>query len=405
MKVTSIIIAGIISVSLFSCKTEDIILHGDITGLVTDASTGEPVEAASVEIIQSGDSTFTGSDGTYLFRNINPGQYEIQASKFTYALYKRNVTVASAETTKEIDFPLIGIPEPDPSASFLDFSVDSTVLSFSISNNGKGKFTYLLTPSQPSWIGVSPAYGDITNETDNITVTINKTGLSESTHKEFIKVTSFSGLVPLADIIIPVYLNGAMDGDGNYYKVVRIGTQTWMAENLKTTRYNDGTAIPLVEGKTAWNISNTPGYCWYNDIPTYKDTYGALYNWYAVNTGKLCPTGWHVPTNTEWTTLTDYLGGTGTASGKLKETGTTHWLVPNDGTNESGFTALPGGYRNSDGFLGPYGPTIGTFGAWWSSTEYLTVYANDRWVTYNTGYVTVGYDDKLNGLSVRCLKD
>jgi uncharacterized protein (TIGR02145 family) len=160
----------------------------------------------------------------------------------------------------------------------------------------------------------------------------------------------------------------------------------------------------LVTGKTAWNTTNTPGYCWYDDAPTYKDTYGALYNWYAVNTGKLCPTGWHIPTDAEWTTMTNYLGGT-YVSNKLKETGTTHWLVPNDGTNESGFTALPGGYRNSDGFLGPYGPTIGTFGAWWSSTEHLTVNADDRWVIYSDNIVYLGYDVKQNGLSIRCLKD
>jgi uncharacterized protein (TIGR02145 family) len=398
MKVPDIIIAGIISVSLFSCKNEDIILHGDIKGQVTDALTSEPIEAASVKIDPSGDSTTTGSDGIYLLRNLNPGSYEIQASKFTYALYKKNVIVASAEPNK-IDFSLIGIPQPNPSASFLDFRIDSTSLSFSISNSGKGKFTYLLIPSQ-TWITLSPAYGDITNETDNITVTINKTGLSKSIYKESIRVTSFAGQVPLPDIIIPVYLNGAMDGDGNYYKVVRISTQTWMAENMKTTRYNDGTLIPLVIGKTEWNTIDTAAYCWYNDVPTFKDTYGALYNWYAVNTGKLCPTGWHVPTDAEWKTLLDaYVGA------KLKESGTTHWLSPNDGTNESGFTALPGGYRNGDGFLGPYGPTIGTFGAWWSSTEHLTTDGNDWWITYDNGDITYSHDIKQNGLSVRCLKD
>ena len=391
---------------LYRCKTEDIILHGDITGKVTDASTGEPVEAATVKIDQSGDSTTTGSDGTYLLRNLNPASYEIQASKFTYALYKRNVTVAPAETIKEIDFPLIGIPQPDQSVSFLDFRIDSTSLSFSILNSGKGSFTYFITTSQ-TWIGVSPAYGDITNETDNITVTINKTGLSKSIYKEFIKVTSFSGLVPLTDIIIPVYLNGVMDGDGNYYKIVTIGTQTWTAENLKTTRYNDGIAVPLIKGETAWNSLNTPGYCWYNDLPTYKDTYGALYNWYAVTTGKLCPTGWHVPTNAEWTTLTDYLGGLYVGY-KLKETGTTHWPDPNYATNESGFTALPGGYRDlvfgfmylTDGI-----PSIGKYGAWFSSTEQSAEICIDRWMKYSDGNIVNGTTWKKNGESVRCLKN
>jgi uncharacterized protein (TIGR02145 family) len=397
MKVQGIIIAGIISVSLFSCKTEDIILHGDITGLVTDALTSDPVEAASVKIIQSGDSTLTGSEGTYQFRNINPGQYEIQVSKSAFATSKKNATIASAEPN-EIDFPLIGIPEPDPSLSFLDFRLDSTTLSFSISNSGKGSFTYLLTPSK-TWITISPTSGDITNETDNITITINKTGLSESIYKESIKITSLEGQVPLADIIIPVYLNGVMDRDRNYYKVVTISTQIYMAENLKTTRYNDGTAVPFITDKTVWNTINTPGYCWYDDASTYKDTYGALYNWYAVNTGKLCPTGWHVPTDAEWKTLLNaYVGA------KLKESGTIHWLSPNDGTNESGFTALPGGYRNSDGFLGPYGPSIGTYGGWWSSGVFDTTTGSD-WYVSNSDNVSFGADSKQNGLSVRCLKN
>ncbi len=394
MRIPGFIIAGIISVSLFSCKTEDIILHGDITGLVTDALTGDPVEAASVKIDQLNDSTTTGSDGTYLLRNINPGPYEIQVSKFTYALYKKNVIVASADPNK-IDFSLIGIPEPNPSSSFLDFRLDSTTLSFSISNSGKGRFTYSLTPSQ-TWITTSPTNGDITNETDNITVTINKTGLSESIYKEYIRVTSFAGPSPLDDIIIPVYLNGAMDGDGNYYKVVTIGTQTYMEENLKTTRYNDGTAVPFITDKTVWNTSDTPGYCWYNDAPTNKDTYGALYNWYAVNTGKLCPTGWHVPTEAEWkTTLYSYLGGGENLGKKLKETGTTHWPSPNDATNESGFTALPGGYRALDGFF-----YIGTFGEWWGSDAF-------EWYIDSSSNVSSGPADPItrDGVSVRCLKD
>jgi uncharacterized protein (TIGR02145 family) len=391
-----ILILIIMGIFLSRCKPQEIMLHGDIKGQVTDALTSEPVEAASVKIDQSNDSTTTGSDGTYLLRNLNPGSYEIQASKFTYALYKKNVTVVSAEP-QNIDFPLIGIPEPNPFPLFLDFRLDSTTLSFSISNSGKGKFTYVLKPSQ-TWITVSPANGDITNETDTIAVTINKTGLSKSIYKESIKIFSLEQ-VPLADKIIPVYLNGVMDGDGNYYKVVTIGTQTYMAENLKTTRYIDGTAVPFVTDKTVWNTNNTPGYCWYNDASTYKDTYGALYNWYAVNTGKLCPTGWHVPTNDEWKILENYIGGS-TSGNKLRETGTTHWLAPNDGTNESGFTGLPGGWRNSgnpDGFFG-----LGDHGAWWSSTEYLTTYGDDWWIS---NAVDFAYDPKQNSLSVRCLKD
>ncbi|MFN8240238.1 MAG: FISUMP domain-containing protein [Bacteroidales bacterium] len=192
--------------------------------------------------------------------------------------------------------------------------------------------------------------------------------------------------------------------DGYRYKTIKIGDQIWMAENLKTTKYNDGTAIPLVTNNTAWSNLTTPGYCWYNnDAVTYKNTYGALYNWYTINTGKLCPAGWHVPSDAEWTTLLTYLGGKDVAGGKLKEIGTTHWTSSNTGaTNETGFTALPGGAREGNGdFEG-----IGSGGCWWSTTEYYTNYVWYRDMNSDNSNVgRDGNDGKPYGLSVRCLKD
>ena len=160
------------------------------------------------------------------------------------------------------------------------------------------------------------------------------------------------------------------DIDSNVYHAVTIGTQTWMVENLKEITYNDGTPIELITNLLTWSAITTAGYCWYNNNADNKDTYGALYNGYAVNTGKLCPIGWHVPTNDEWTILTTYLGGVNAAGNKLRETGTAHWIEPNaDATNESGFTALPGGDRGThggfstlNGFSG-----LGGHGSWWSS--------------------------------------
>lgn len=193
------------------------------------------------------------------------------------------------------------------------------------------------------------------------------------------------------------------DYDGNVYGVVTIGTQIWMAENLKTTKYNDGTAIPLVTDNTEWLNLTAGAYCWYNNNEaTYKDTYGALYIWYTVNTGNLCPTGWHVPTDTEWTTLTDYLGGTSIAGGKLKETGTTHWTTPNTGaTNETGFTALPGGNRSGSGTFS----NVGIYGYWWSTTEYNASSARTRSLLYSKSSVGGDAYSKKIGFSVRCLRD
>ena len=193
------------------------------------------------------------------------------------------------------------------------------------------------------------------------------------------------------------------DIDGNTYSIVVIGNQIWMAENLKTTKYNDGTDIPLVTDNTEWENLTTPGYCWYNnDEASYKNTYGAIYNWYTVNTGKLCPTDWHLPTDEEWTTLTDYLGGEDIAGGKLKEYGTTHWAAPNTGaSNENGFTALPSGYRVSYDYF--YG--IGTFGYWWTSTETSFTSSRCMILLYDYSDIISRARDKKNGYSVRCIRD
>lgn len=169
------------------------------------------------------------------------------------------------------------------------------------------------------------------------------------------------------------------DIEGNIYKTIQIGTQLWMVENLKTTKYDDGTFIPYITDNVEWSNLTTPGYSWFNnDASSFKNTYGALYNWYAINDSRnLCPTGWHVPTSTEWETLTVYLGAN--SAGKMKEAGTTHWLSPNtSGTNESGFTGLPGGIRSlSNSFLDPdlvrAFVSIGSHGLWWSANEYSTI--------------------------------
>lgn len=204
----------------------------------------------------------------------------------------------------------------------------------------------------------------------------------------------------------PFYLKfQCLDVEGNTYKTVKIGTQWWMAENLKTATYNDGSPIPLVTDDDEWsNLRNNsaPGYCWYNNNNSNKEVYGALYNWYAVSTGKLCPTGWHVPSDSDWYILTSFLNQPhGNIGGKLKETGTSHWLSPNtDATNESLFTALPGGLR-MNGFV-----AIGSYGNWWSSTEGNRLYsAWYRFLMHDTGGIGRLENGTSMGYSVRCVKD
>lgn len=193
------------------------------------------------------------------------------------------------------------------------------------------------------------------------------------------------------------------DGDGNQYTYVTIGTKKWLVENLRTTHYNDGTPIPLVTDNNQWGSLISPAYCWYNnDSARYFESYGALYNWYAVDTDKLCPKGWHVSTDSDWTELTTTLGGDSIAGGKLKEAGTEHWNDPNiGGTNEYGFTALPGGYRNFDGqFFG-----ISGNGNWRSTDEYDATNAWYWYIIYNHTDCYKYYGSKKGGFSVRCVKD
>ncbi len=197
-------------------------------------------------------------------------------------------------------------------------------------------------------------------------------------------------------------IGNVTDIEGNVYHTIIIGTQVWMVENLKTTKYNDGTDIPKVADSIAWSTLTTPGYCWYkNDSITYKDTYGALYNWYSINTGKLCPTGWHVPTDAEWSILNTYLKGDSITGGKLKEIGATHWKTPNKGaTNETGYTALAAGARNFNGAFA----LIGEYSYWWANTENSTN-AYYRYISYLGSNFNRNNNSKNLGFSVRCIKD
>jgi uncharacterized protein (TIGR02145 family) len=209
------------------------------------------------------------------------------------------------------------------------------------------------------------------------------------------------------------YGTNIIDKDGNTYKTVFIGKQQWMAENLKVTHYNDGTIIPNVTEESKWARTYTGAWCYFNNEKTHNEKYGKLYNWYSVslNTNgnkNICPTGWHVPSDEDWTILSDYLGGELIAGGKMKEEGVTSWksnfISDNlEGSNSSLFTALPGAGRIPDGVFDGMG--IGTSGNWWSTSE---DFVNGAWVrtlhVFSDKVSRSGFGKK-HGLSVRCLKD
>jgi uncharacterized protein (TIGR02145 family) len=229
----------------------------------------------------------------------------------------------------------------------------------------------------------------IITKLDNTTWTTNNTNLSAG------DIAASKTLYPLGD------------ADGNVYTTVKIGTQIWAVENLRTTKYNDGTPIPYVTDNEVWGGLSTPGYCWYSNDIANKPTYGALYNWYVVdpaNPQKIAPTGWHVATDADWNTLTSFLGGSTSSGGKMKEAGLAHWLSPNTGaTNESGFTALPGGIRGTD--RGVYFNLINKNGLYWSSTNATSSTAYSYTLIFDRTNVVRSLKIMNSGLSVRLVKD
>ena len=208
--------------------------------------------------------------------------------------------------------------------------------------------------------------------------------------------------------------NGLTDIDGNQYNSIIIGTQEWQKENLNVSKYSDGTIIPQVTDTNTWLNLITGAWCYFRNDSANGPVYGKLYNWYAVmgiyDTAslnnpllrkKIAPAGWEVPTDSKWTTLTDFLGGVTVAGGKMRESGTLHWLSPNTGaTNSSGFTALPGGLRQDFRFFD--GMTVD--GYWWSVTDFDTGTAWCRYLNFVDTEIMRFSDTKISGFSVRCLK-
>jgi len=242
--------------------------------------------------------------------------------------------------------------------------------------------------------------------------------LSNTTYYVRAYATNEAGTGYGNSFILKTFTGTVSDVDGNVYYTVTINDRIWMAENLKTTKYSDGSPITYLGSFTSWvdSANITQAYCWNNDDINNKDIYGAIYNWYGAMNGAassttipsgiqgVCPTGWHLPSDREWRELETFLGGDIIAGGKMKEPGITHWLRPNEGaTNESGFTSISGGYRHDFGTF--YNPQRSVF--WWSSNGgsesdrgayYFSVY-------YSSGKSRLASCDKDWGCFVRCIKD
>lgn len=262
--------------------------------------------------------------------------------------------------------------------------------------------------------GTTTSYGNTitaegsptTQSVDTLSTSI--TGLQPSTAYYYrVRVENELGSAYGGDSTFTTVLTGitgtVTDVNGTEYPTIGIGKLYWMTENLRATKYNNGTDIQLLTDDSQWDTLGVPAYCWYNnDSTTFANPYGALYNWYAVNTNNLCPSGWRLPTEEEITELFDYLGGSSYAGGLLKESGTSHWKSPNtDASNEYDFTALPGGRRLDDGSY----DFIGVEGNWWTSSEYSAKTATYFYMLYNYSNSFQSLLTKKHGLSVRCVRN
>lgn len=261
--------------------------------------------------------------------------------------------------------------------------------------------------------GTTDAYGNTAtvsntftgSSTDTVTATLSNLTMNTVYHFR-VKASNELGTVYTQDSTFRTVITGitgsVTDRAGNTYATIGIGYQEWMTENLRNTILDNGDTIPMVLDDSLWSETKTPAYtlpeCDSSELPDY----GYLYNWYVVNSGNVCPDGWHVPTKEDFEELIDYLGGASQAGGKLKEKGTTHWKYPNNGaTDEYHFRALPAGIKDYNGVY----DYLGMEGNWWTSTPYGDYHAVFVRILYNYPNIYKANSYRKDGMSIRCIKD
>jgi len=358
-------------------------------------TTAAPVTTGIKLVIDSGTGSFADT-----LDNLTPGT--------TYYVTAYAINSIGTAYGEEKSFLTIG-KEPiiDEILDYKDLTTNGVVLSGVIA---PGELSTTITFE----VGLTTSYGtsveaDESPLTEKDTVSVTITGLTPNTLYHYrIVAANDLGTVYSADSTFTTVITGMQstvtDSEGNIYNTIGIGYQEWMTGNLKSVVYRNGTdSIPLAESDSLWGTMTTPAYCWYaGDSAANYDPYGALYNWYAVNTGNLCPAGWHVPTNDDINELVNYVGGSGAAGGLLKETGTVHWNSPNTGAKDKyGFTARGGGKRSDEGVF----DFVKVEANWWTSTEYSTLNASYFNILFNYGNSFQAYLSKKTGMSVRCVKD
>jgi len=377
-----------------SCKKDDPIIKKDVTitwDKPADITIGIPLSATQLnaKAYVAGTLVYTPAIGTVL--NLGASQnLKVDFTPTDAANYNAATkTVTINVIAKEIPYIIWANPKdilPGTPLSATQLNATTEVA---------GSFIY------------TPAIGTVLSLGVNQDLKVDFTPTDASNYNVASKTVKINVRQGVSSVVFKLGLTyGTMtDQEGNVYKTITIGTQTWMAENLRVTKYRNGDPLPNLAANAAWAASTTGAYCSYENMDNIDEitTYGRLYNWYAVSDSRnIAPTGWHIPTDAEWTTLTTALFGENIAGGKMKETGTTHWSDPNKGaTNESGFSAIPAGYRDNYTSSFKYrayhcfywSSILGNASCNWDSAQYFYGYWDHNFVYERMGF------------SVRCVRD
>ena len=385
------------------CKTEQFFLNGGLSGTVTDSLTSLPVSGASAILYPLNDSATTDNNGKFHFGNLEPGTYEVKVAKaFSYFSATKDTIITEGETP-ELKFSLNGIPSPYFSASYLDFGFDSTVKHLNISNKGEGILKFSIKPDYffiEDWINIQPSSGEISKGKTSVTVTINRDLIPPREKQEFVWITVSDQYKK--NYNIPVLANGILDKDLHYYSIIKIGTQTWLSQNIRAGSFTDTNSVQL-------NNLIIEKYC-YNNTSYNCDDIGGLYMWsemmgYAPSdnmffgtTQGICPVGWHIPTYKEWETLIDYYGRASFAGDSLKCPPDLQYWSPH---TPSTFEALK--YGIFDGTLRVWDGS--DYASFYSATEFSPDKAYCIKLHNDTPSVEYGIISKSAALSVRCVKN
>jgi len=409
-----------LTIYLSSCITTETILYGHLTGTVKDNTSNEPIQDANVELISGIQSTSTDSLGNYQISNIDPDDHAVNASADGYISNESFVIIREARVNSR-DFLLERSGIPGIFADSLEFGFETDSLTFNLSNTGNKQMNYAFVPSA-SWISIDPASGFLdVSDSVLVNVSIDRTGRGNSTIEEYIQIYTLNGNDKL-----DLFVNRVMDMDSNFYRVVRIGDQIWMAENLNVgTRIDlnppyatDGDIIDEFLFEMVHNGIIDKG-CYENQEYNCSQ-YGGLYQWHEAMqwyggpdepgpmgpTQGVCPDGWHMPTVNDWETLHQNLGGDDSAAIKMTE-GSINCTNDDPSANSSGFSALLGGYL----IISNNWVEMGMTTYLWSDNKGATVLADIYFIGCNEDDETHSLRSYTNfagaaaGIPVRCIKD